>query len=265
MNELEKAQIEKYLESINEKAKAYNSQCEIIVINRDVYEAISGEQYASYKFFKKFQISTTFKMILLDVANENDLSRDWLAFEGKVYFKEKLETGFTKEYDNLVIRVINDVKDILQLYEELQNGSKQKAMYYMGEYPDGYIRSGLEKVKWDSKKTVDTEVSTEAENDGVVAKVFDVIADVASGKMDGAATGYARAVKKIVTGIIMLIICIVLVLGIWFFISNKMMMYVLVAGIISLVNGVLGIKRLKEGISEYKEAKELHECEGKLF
>ena len=123
MSAISNEQIEKYFELIEEKLNAINKQAEIIVITAEVWQAISEEQYDSYKLFDKFQNSTALKAIIYEVSSDNDLSNNWLTFEAEPYFKENLKPGFTQEYGNLLIRVIHQTEDLLSLYGAINNGS----------------------------------------------------------------------------------------------------------------------------------------------
>lgn len=262
MSGISAEQIEKYFELVNEKIRAINRQAEIIVINSSVWEAISNEQYASYKLFDQFQNSTTLKSIVLEVARENDLGNDWVAFESKEYFKEKLESGFTKEYGNMVVKVITHVEDMLALYEELKAGSVKKMMYFIGARPDGYFQTGIEKIKWEPRKEVNTKETAPSEVEEAIAKVFNVIADVGSGKINNTVAGYASSVKKIVFGIIILMISIFMLWLTYFAFSTNTMMFAMLAAIFTIIHFVTGISKLRDGIREYKEFKAMNDENG---
>ncbi len=264
MSTISTEQIEKYFELIDEKLKNINQQAEFIVITAEVWQAISEEQYASYKLFDTFQNSTTLKAILFEIAHQNDLTTNWLTFEAKEYFRENLKPGFAKEYGNLLIRVIHQTEDMLSLYEEIKSGSFKKLLYFIGVNPNGYWYTGIEKLIWEPRKETDAEENTPSQAEEAIAKVFDVIADVGSGKINSAAVGYASSVKKIVFGIILLVISIFMLWLAYFAFSTNTLMFAMLAVIFAIVHCITGITKLRDGISEYKEAKAMKDENGLL-
>ncbi len=255
MSAISNEQIEKYFELIDEKLNAINKQAEILVITAEVWQAISEEQYDSYNLFDKFQNSTALKAIIYEVSSDNDLSNNWLTFEAEPYFKENLKPGFTQEYRNLLIRVIHQTEDMLSLYESINNGSLKKMLYFIGQNPNGYLYTGIEKLACKSRKETGAEDTTPSKAEEAVAKVFDVIADVGSGRIDSPVAGYAPSVKKIVFGIVILIIGIFMLWLTYFAFSTNTMMFAMLAAVFTIVHFVTGISKLRNGIREYKEAK----------